>query len=538
MKATCLIPAIPFTAAAAGFIFLVALRFKRVRWAALALYTFAIPTLAILCYRFWDHYVGPDTFSIWQFHISPASISFLLPLAVVSPLLLWATETTGPVKKSRIAASAMSCFGLAAALAAVMTDHLFLLSGMFALATWCMAGGVILRGRKAGRLLPFLFPLGLADLCLVLGVLFLYLSDPTRGLFFPAAPLRPSGMLAVSCALMLAAALLRLGCLPFHRWMTGMSQGGKDLRLVHLLAVDLALGTFLLFTVSRIFFVWDGVWVWVCMGVAGATLVALVRELLHASGREETWGLICAALGAGLALTAAPGGQAAAAAARLGLWAGVPALALVELGSEGRRGMAWARVAGGASLLGLPPLAGFAWLWMGFSTLEGEFEGGVTVIFLAAIPVLFATALVMGTAALLLPKGGDEKTPVRLAAASALLLTAYSAALGLYPGTAIDLLMREYGLPLDIPFSSWTALGWAVLICCGLGVIIAAAWTHRRGEKHAIEITGHYALPLLASKRVFSLTLLDSRRARGAAVLSELLIYLAWIAAMVYLGVK
>lgn len=310
------------------------------------------------------------------------------------------------------------------------------------------------------------------------------------------------------------------------------------MRLVHLLAVNMALGTFLLFAVSRLFFVWDGVWVWVCLGVGGTTLVALVRELLHASGREETWGLICAALGAAFALLAAPGGQAAAAAARLGLWMGVPALALVELGSEGRSGMAWARVAGGAALLGLPPLAGFAWLWMGFHVLAGEFDGGVTVVFLAAIPVLFAAELVAGSAALFLPRGGEEKTPARLAAASAVLLTVCSAAVGLYPGAAVDLLMREYGLPTGMPFASWTALGWAVLICCGLGVVITAAWTHRRGEKYAEEPPIYHALPLLVPKREFAFRLPAGRRARGAVILCELMIYMGWIAAMIYLGIK
>jgi hypothetical protein len=337
---------------------------------------------------------------------------------------------------------------------------------------------------------------------------------------------------------MLAAALLRLGCIPLHRWIAGVSQGGKDLRLVHLLAVDLTLGTFLLFSVSRIFFVWDGVWVWVCLGIAAATLAEVVRELLHASGREETWGLLCAACGAGLALAAAPGGQAAAAAARLGLWAGIPALALVELGSESGFGMGWARVAGGASLMGLPPLAGFAWLWMGFGVLAGEFAGGVTVIFLAAIPLLFAGALVMGADSLLLPRGGEEQAPAKVAAATGVLLAAFCAAVGLYPGAMVDLLMREYGLPLDIPFTSWTTLGWAVLICAGLAVIIASAWTQRRGEVHAGEARMTRSLPLLERKISFPYPLLEKRRFRAVVVLGEFLIYLAWIAVMVYLGIK
>jgi len=538
MKAIHLIPALPFAAVAAGLVFLVALRFKRARWAALALYTLSVPSLAILLYRFWDHHVGPDAFSIWQFSISPASISFLLPLSVVSPLLLWATWKKGPADRKETASYALACFGLASALAAVMTEHLFLLSGLLTVATWCAAGAAILRGRKAGRLLPFMFPPGLADLCMVLGVLFFYLYDPTRGLFFPAAPLEPSGMAAVSCALMLSAALLRLGCFPFHRWMAGVSRGGKDLRLTHILAVDLSLGTFLLFTVSRLFFVWGGVWMWVCLGIAAATLLELARELLHASGREEIWGLVCASLGAGIVMVTAPGGQAAAVAARVGLWAGVPALALIELGSEATRGMSWARVAGGASLLGLPPLAGFAWLWLGFHVLSGAFEGGVTVVYLGAIPLFFAASLIAGTTALLVPGNAAEKAPTQLAAASAGFLTACCVSVGLYAGTAIDFLMREYGMPLDVPFGSWTTLGWAVLICCGLAVIVASAWAHRRGDRRGEENRAFRALPLVAQKWAFPFPLLDKSRFRVAVVLSELSIYLAWITVMVYLGIK
>ncbi len=538
MKAEHVIPAIPFAAVAAGLVFLFALRFARARWVALALYTASVPSLALLVYHFWDHHVGPDTFSIWQFNISPVSISFLLPLAAVSPLLLWATQKTGAADKGNAASSTLACFGLAAALAAVMTEHFFLLSGLFAAATWCAAGAAVLRGKKAGRLLSFLFPLALADLCLVLGVLLLYLCDPTRGLFFPAARLEPSGMPAVSCALMLSAALLRLGCFPFHRWMTGAARGGKDMRLVHLLAVDLTLGTYLLFAVSRLFFVWDGVWVWVCLGVAGATLLELTRELLHASGREEIWGLACASLGAGIVLVASPGVQAAGVAGRFGLWAGVPALALAELGSEGRYGMNWAKVAGGASLLGLPPLAGFAWLWLGFQVMAGQFEGGVTAVFVAVIPVLFAAFLVAGATTLLMPGNAIERTPAMLAAASAGFLVACCAALGLYAGTAIDFLMREYGMPLDVPFPSWTALGWAVLITCCLAVAIAFAWMHHRGERPNEEHRAFRALPLLPAEHRLPFRLLNNRRFRAAAVLGELPVYLAWIAVMVYLGIK
>lgn len=538
MKATYLLPAIPIAAAVAGVIFLIAMRFRRLRWVALAWYTLSLPALALIAYRFWEHYVGPDTFSIWRFGLTTSNISFILPLAVASPLLIWVVENKGLGGKREGAASALACFGLAATLAAVLSDHLLLLAGLFTLASWCMVASIALRGRKAGRLLAFLFPLGLADLCLVLGVLFLYLDDPTRGLFFPASPLETGGMLSAACALMLAASLLRLGSFPLHRWMAGVSEGGKDLRLVHLLAVDITLGVFLLLAVNRSFFQWDGIWVWVCLGISALTLLELLRELLHASGREEVWGLLCASLGAGLALVASPGGQAAAAAARLGLWAGVPALALVNLGSEGGEKRAWTKVVGGASLLGLPPLAGFAWLWLGFGVLAGEFAGGETVLFLAAIPLLLAGAMVMGAVSLLLPDGGEEKTPAALAVAGGILLTACGVAVGLYPGRMVDLLMREYGLPVEMPFTSWTSLGWAVLICVGLAVIILSAWTQRRGGERMKETTTNRSLPLLMSERSFALPLLEKGRARAAIVLCDLLLYMAWAAVMVFLSLK
>jgi formate hydrogenlyase subunit 3/multisubunit Na+/H+ antiporter MnhD subunit len=538
MKATYFLPALPIAAVVAGVLFLVAIRFRRLRLVALTLYTLSLPTLAFLTYHFWDHYVGPDTFSIWRFRLSPTTMPFVLPLAVASPLLLWVVENKGLGGGKENAASALACFGLAAAMAAVMSDHLFLLAGLFALASWLAVAAVVMRGRRAGRLLPFLLPLGLADLSLALGVLFFYLADPTRGLFFPPSPLATSGMLSAACALMLAAALLRLGAFPLHRWMAGVSRGGKDLRVVHLLAVDLTLGVFLLFTASRIFFQWDGVWVWVCFGLAAVTLVELSRELLHADGREEAWGLLCATLGACLALVASPGGQAAAAALRLGLWAGVPALALVNLGSEGGEDRSWARVVGGATLLGLPPLAGFAWLWMGFGVLAGEFSRGETVLFLAAIPLLFMAAMVMGAVALLLPEEVGERTPAALAVTGGVLLAACSAAVGLYAGKAIDLLMREYGLPVEIPFASWSSLGWAVFICVGLAVIILFAWTRRRAGTRIKDRAASRALPLMKRRVDISMPLLSSRRSRGIVVLCEIAIYLAWVGTMVYLAFK
>jgi formate hydrogenlyase subunit 3/multisubunit Na+/H+ antiporter MnhD subunit len=538
VKATYILPALPAAAALSGLIFIIAMRFARLRWVALAWYTASVPVAAITAYRLWDHHVGPDAFTLWRFAISPSNISFLLLLAVTSPPLLWVLEKKGRRGGSQRAFSALACFALAAALAAVMSDHIFLLAGLFTLASWCMVGAIIMRGRKAGRLLPFLFPLGLADLCLALGVLFFYLSDPTRGLFLPASPLEPAGRLSLACALMLAAALLRLGSIPMQRWMAGIAEGGKDLRLMHILVVDLVLGTFLLFMVSRVLFAWDGVWVWVCLGLSAATLAELLRELLQASRREEVWGLACAALGAGLALISAPGGQAAAAAARLGLWAAVPALALVEMGSEAGNGKRWMKVVGGASLMGLPPLAGFAWLWMGYQVLAGEFAEGVTVVFLAAIPIFIAGALIVGGTALLLPHGGEEETSPIISAAAGVLMAALCVVVGLYPGTLVDLLMREYGLPVNIPFSSWTALGWGITLCATLAVVLLSAWS-RKGEISARGVAKRTrALPIVAGKRRFAIGWLAGRRARAAFALGDLLLYMGLVGVMVFLATK
>jgi hypothetical protein len=247
---------------------------------------------------------------------------------------------------------------------------------------------------------------------------------------------------------------------------------------------------------------------------------------------------LCALCGAAIALVAAPGGQEAAAASRLALWAGVPALALVALGSEGAPGVDWAGVLGSASLLGLPPLAGFPALWAGYRALAGEFAGGETVIFIAAVPLLFAAAVIAGTVSLLLPRRREGEAPLVLAFPAAVLLAGCCAAVGLYAGTLGDLFMREYGLSLDIPLSAWTALGWSVLICCGLALIVAVAWLHRRGEPPGGETAMGRALPLLRAGRPFPLPLLARSRFRAAVVVSEVVLYAAWIAVMVFLGVK
>ncbi len=537
MKATYVLPTLPLAAAAAGTLFLVAMRFRRMRWAALAFYALSVPALAVLAYRFWDHHVGPEEFCFWQFAVTPAALSFLMPLAAVSPLLLWSVQVKGAAGKRDNAVSALASLGLGAAMAAAMSQHLYFVACMSALASWSLAGTAVLKGRKAARLLPCVLPLAASDFCLALGLFLFYMSDRTRGLFFPPSPLKPTGMLAASCTLLLAAALMRLGCFPLQGWMGGISRGGRELRLLHIAAVDLTLGALLLYCVSRVFFVWDGPWVWICLGIAALSLLETGRELLHVRGGDVAWGLLCASCGAAIALTAAPGGQAAAAASRLTLWAAVPALALVALGSGHSPGLRWAGVVGSASLMGLPPLAGFACLWMGLQALAGKSAGGETVIFLAAVPLLFTGALVSGSVAVLMPRGQGGERALAFAGPCAVLLAACCAAVGLYPGAIIDLVMREYGLHLDIPFAAWTSLGWAVLISAGLVLLVASAWTHRwkgfRGGVHHVGLS----LPLLPERRPFPLSLSGGKGIRASAVCGVIALYAAWIGFMIFLGI-
>jgi hypothetical protein len=539
MKAVYILPAFPAAAAVAGLIFLTGARWRWSRWIALVWSFLTLPALAFMAYRFWDHYVGPDTFSLWRFTLSPQNMSVLLPLAAISPFLLAAAEGRRRRRGWGGAVPAFSCFAIAAVFTAVLCDHLFLLAGMSVLATLCMVGAAAFRGRGSGRFLPTaLFPLVLADLCLVLGVLFFYLSDPSRGLYYPAHTLEPNGRLAAACALMLAASLLRLGCIPLHRWLAGLSRGGKDFRLIHFLAVDLVLGTYLLYLVTQVFFHWGGTWVWVCFGVSLATLVEVLRELLFCGDRVEIWGLLGIALGANLALVASAGGQMAAAALRLGPWAGIAALALVNLGSESGEDKNWYRVLGGVSIMGIPPLAGFIWWWMEFQVLAGKLGGGASVVFIAALPIVFAAALIEGLTALLLPRDGEEDTPRIAAVVAAISFIAFLSVIGLYAGSLIDLLMREYGLPVNLPFSSWTTLGWAILISCAIAVLIMSARTLRRREIHTPTAFPTRALPLIAMKRDIKIPLSKRRKVLLMTLACDGLLYAALTSILIYLAFR
>ena len=540
MSAPDMLPAIPAAAALAGLIFLLARRFSKARWVALTWALISLPTLAVLTYNWWDHHVGPDPYARWQLYLSPANMSLVLPLAVISPFLLWVAEGRGLGMKRDSAASALSCFALSAALAALLCRHFFLLACLFALATLFMVGAVQAR-RKGERsfVAAVLIPLGLSDLCLALGIYFLYLSDPSRGLFFHNVPLELSGKLVAACALMFAAALLRLGCFPFHRWMVRICEGGKDLRLIHLLAVDLTLGTFLLYSVTRVFFVWEGVWIWVGFGLSALTLLLTLRGLLSAGKRYEVWGLLCVALGSQIVLAASSGSQVAGAAMRLGLWAGVPALALVHIGSRKGRGRTWALALGAASLMGIPPMAGFAWRWMEFQVLAGELSGGTSVLFIAAVVLVFAGALIEGFASLWIPRVEEEEASETATIAAGALLAAFLFAIGLYAGAVVDLLMREYGLPVSIPFSSWTSLGWAALLCSAIAALILYAWSYRgRGEGWREKAFPGGTIPLQPGGRYTPgiLKVPGSGKGLAVVVLWDVLLYAGWAAVIVYLA--
>ncbi len=539
VKGEHLLLALPSAAVLAGMIFAAGARRPRSRWVALAWLLASLPTLAALLYRAWDRHVGPGPFACWRFGLSPDNISLLLSLAGLSPLLMLEAEARKEHGWRDGLASALSCLALASAMGAILCDHLFLLALFCGLATLCAAGCTALVGERRRPRAASLLPLAMADFCLAVGIIFLYLSEPGRGLYFPALPLAAGGGIAAACALMLAAALLRLGCLPFQRWMAGIAEGGREPALIHVLAVDLTLGTYLLYLVTRAFFRWQGAWAWICFGVALATLAVVVRELLSARSGSRTWGLLAAALGAHLALAASPGSQAAGAASRLGLWAGVVALALLLLGSEGGKARSWAGVLGAASILGLPPLAGFAARWMEFQALAGGFAEGAGALYAAAIPLSFAAAMVEGFAALRMAgwEDGDARFPAALPAGMA--LAGFGFAVGIYPGKWVDIAMREYGLPLGLPFPTWSTLGWAMLVCAGVAVaFLAALGAHRRAPGKICNVLPGDSVAWMREIRWLGVDFSGSEAYTRALTAGGALLCAGWFAALIYLATR
>ncbi len=531
MTAPEILPAFPIAALVAALLFLASGFARRLRWVALGWSMAALPALAFITYNLWDHYLGPGPFSFWRFGLSPGNMSLLLPLAVISPVLLLASEDKGLSKGRDAMTSALCCLAIAAAMTAILCDHFFLLAIGLAVTTLCMAGSACLHGRGS-QLRPAAFiPPAVSDLCLVLGVLFLYLDNYGRGLFFPAAALNPTGKLAAACALFLAAALLRLGASPFHRWLSLASAAGKEVKLVHLI-IDLVLGAYLLYMITQVFFVWRGAWIWVDLGVGALTLLVVLRGLPASRRSREVWGLLAAASGAHIIISGSPASQISGVAVRFGVLAAVSILALIGIGTD----QGWAGTVGGTALRGLPPLAAFAWRWMEFQVLILAFASGSRVLFAAVLPLVLAGALIEGFMALTSPDG-DKKRPLKFVPlASGILVAVFSLALGLYPGSFVDLVMREYGLAVNLPFPGWTALGWAVLICAVLGVFALSLLSRR--QEAGSGIPAMPPLPLTAGAIHWPPPVNRIINRKAFAIITIAALFVSWVAVLAFLGSK
>jgi hypothetical protein len=530
MKAQLILAGFPLAAFVAALLFFLAAWLKRLHWVALGWLLISLPALAFITYRLWDHYVGPDTFAFWRLSLTHSNLSVLLPFAVISPLLLLASESKGLSKGRDGITSAFCCLALAAAFIAVLCDHFFLLTAALAVTTLCMAGSLALK-RSDGWHPAGLIPAALSDLCFISGVLFIYLVNTGRGLFFPAVALNANGRLAAACGLLLAAALLRLASFPFHRWISVAAKGGKEVRFAHVL-IDLVLGAYLLYLVTQVFFKFSGPWPWICLGAGAASLAAALRALLASTGGLETWGLLCAAAGGHIIISASPANQMSGVAVRFGAFAAVSMLALVSLGSESR----WSEGMGGMALRGLPPLAGFAWRWMEFQALILAFTQGSRLLFAAVLPLVFAGALIEGFSGLSINAKEMENKSIYLPIASGALLTIFLLALGLYPGSFVDLVMREYGLAVNLPFAGWTSLGWAVLISILL-LIIAMSFLRKR-EEGPREILPVRLLPIITLEGRLVLPGFEVLKKEGLILTALGLLFASWAGIFVFLAYR
>lgn len=160
-------------------------------------------------------------------------------------------------------------------------------------------------------------------------------------------------------------------------------------------------------------------------------------------GKRKIMGWMTACVGAALVLTLSSVGQADSAAARLAPMAGVPALLLVEASGSREDWGNWVGILGGAAFLGIPPLAGFASLWVIVDSLAGRFAGGSSVIFLLSIPLVVLAFLVCGTVSFLSPGDAEDGIPAWLVTGFGLSLAVFLLVVGIYPGRLVDLLMRE-----------------------------------------------------------------------------------------------
>lgn len=464
VRAVYLLPFIPASALAASLAGAVTYRWSRWRHLPCIWTSLGAATLFLLAYRGWERNVGPGPFRWGGLGLSSANLFFLALLVLLGPVcvLLSAEGERGGREGGII--SALGLLALAAALAAVLGEEPFILAAGCALGTLCAAGAALpAAGPKRRRLRMWLAILALlvSDACLALSVLFLYRAGVPGGPFLFSFPVGEGGLPAM--LLLLSAALLRLGIFPLLDRGAIPSGEGRGLRIPYLVAMNLILGAYLLFLASRVLFSPGGAWEWAMLGSGACGLACAAVGTWRGShpGRERGWSAVC--LGSGVILCFSAAGREGATAARLVLLAGMPALLLLEM--KGARG--WRRslgMIGGAALAGTPPLAGFASLWATSDSLARACLGGEGILFFLGWGIMAVAFLVVGTTSLFDGGRDGEVMPAWAAAACGLLLCTVLFLAGAYPGRVVDILMREYGLPLDIPFPGWSSLAWASLV--------------------------------------------------------------------------
>jgi hypothetical protein len=176
---------------------------------------------------------------------------------------------------------------------------------------------------------------------------------------------------------------------------------------------------------------------------------------------------------------------------------------------------------------------------MEFQVLAGELNDRTSVLFAAAMVLVFAGALIEGFASLWIPRVEEEEASGTTTIAAGALLAAFIFAIGLYAGTVVDLLMREYGLPVSLPFSSWSSLGWAALLCAAIAALILYAWSYRgRGEGWQERTFPGGMLPLRPGGRLAPGRLKVPGSGKGliAVILWDVMLYAAWAAVVIYLA--
>lgn len=503
MKAVHLLPFLPAVALTAAPLGAVTTRKSTWKYLPYAWTSLVAGTFFLLVYRGWERHVGPGPFRWAGFGLSPDNLFFVVLLVLVGPLAILPLAGVDMGQERRPGALvALGHLALAGSLVAVLGDHLILLVAGCAVGTWCAAGAAVLAsgsGKERWWGMAALLPCQASDLCLVLSILFMALDGPSQELSISSLPVGKGGMPAL--ALLVAAALLRLGVFPLNPVAALLPARGRSDSLP-LAAMNPALGGYLLFLAWRALFSPGEPWRWALLATGVVSLVSASVFLPRRPGPGSRRGWMAACLGGGVILCFSAGGLGVAAAARLLLLAGIPALLLMEF--SGPKG--WRRIpgmVGAAAFMGVPPLAGFGTLWMAGRALGELGTGGGEVAFFLGWMVMAVAFTVVGIVFLL---GGEERSdmPGWVVALSSLALCALIVLVGAYPGRAVDVLMREYGLPLEMPFSSWYSLAWAALaVAAGISVF----WVVRLrvgGEAVREEVEPTACPTLVAGARVSS----------------------------------